>query len=71
MNGNNVVTLQEQSGAVVDMDTLGGSALEMSRSLDEMKVKIEIVQRFIKDVMIEGLDYGKIPFTDNRTLFQP
>ncbi len=57
-------------GALVDM-TGFDSASEMQRNLVEMKSKIDAVQRFVKEVMKEGLDYGVIPSTDNRTLFQP
>lgn len=58
------------NSALVDM-TGFGSASEMQRNLIEMRSKIDAVQKFVKEVMKEGLDYGVIPSTDNRTLFQP
>ncbi|MGL5512626.1 MAG: hypothetical protein ACRDBM_05220 [Sporomusa sp.] len=57
-------------GALVDM-TGFNSATEMQRNLVDMKAKIDAVQRFVKEVMSKDLDYGVIPGTENRTLFQP
>lgn len=67
------VTVINQSGgngALVDMSGFN-SASEMQRSLIEMKSKIDAVQKFVKEVMKEDLDYGVIPSTESRTLFQP
>ncbi|TWH48510.1 hypothetical protein [Sporomusa sp. KB1] len=67
------VTVLNQSagnGSLVDMASFS-SATDMQRNLIEMKSKIGAVQQFVKEVMVEGLDYGVIPYTENRTLFQP
>lgn len=70
MGNGEVATLQNQqtSGSLINMND---AADEMAIRLAEMKAKIDMVQKFIKGVMKKDLDYGEIPFTDNRTLFQP
>ena len=70
MIDNNVVALNQNNTEIVGFSG-GGSVVEMQRNLTEMKAKIDIVQQFIKGVMKDGLDYGSIPGTDNRSLFQP
>lgn len=70
MNEVTVVNPGASNGTLVDM-TGFDSASEMQRNLVEMKSKIDAVQRFVKEVMKESLDYGVIPSTENRTLFQP
>jgi hypothetical protein len=67
MGDMDLVVSQGQT-AVVEF---GVSAVEMQRNLADMKAKIDMVQQFVKSVMKEGLDYGAIPYTDNRSLFQP
>lgn len=67
LNGN--VTVLHKETAPVAFN--GNSALEMQRNLTEMKAKIDMVQSFVKDVMVKDLDYGEIPGTDSRSLFQP
>ncbi len=67
MNENNVVSIDSTSEIV----ELGGGVAEMQRNLMDMKAKIDMVQQFIKSVMKDGLDYGVIPYTDSRSLFQP
>lgn len=38
---------------------------------DEIKARIEELQRFVKSYMIEGEDYGTIPGTQKPTLYKP
>lgn len=38
---------------------------------DEIKTRIEELQRFVKSYMIEGEDYGTIPGTQKPTLYKP
>ncbi|MDF2571995.1 MAG: hypothetical protein K0R55_3599 [Sporomusa sp.] len=68
---NNVTVLapQQQSGALLDMDSSGAS--EMAIRLAEMTTKLDLVQRFFKQVMVKDLDYGIIPGTDKPTLYKP
>ncbi len=65
----NLAVVSRQTGEISLMGV--GSAVEMQRALDEMQAKIKLVQQFIKEVMVEGLDVGVIPGTDKRALFQP
>jgi hypothetical protein len=71
MNENNVTVLspQQQSGALLDMDSSGAS--EMAIRLGEMTTKLDLVQKFFKQVMVKDLDYGIIPGTDKPTLYKP
>lgn len=46
------------------------SASEMKIRLQEMKLKISLVQSFFRDVMVEGEDYGLIPGTEKPTLLK-
>jgi hypothetical protein len=49
-----------------------GSLTLMTAKLQEMKGMMSIVQEFVKDVMVEGTDYGVIPGTgDKKTLMKP
>jgi hypothetical protein len=64
----NLAVLSRQADVV---DISAGSALEMKRNLDELKTKLQLVQQFIKEVMVEGQDYGTIPGTDKPTLLNP
>lgn len=66
--GANIVSLNHQNEM---MNVTNGSLIDMKRNLDEMKAKIDMAQQFVKSVMRDGLDYGEIPYTENRTLFQP
>ena len=68
---NNVTVLvpQQQSGALLDMDSSGAS--EMAIRLGEMTTKLDLVQKFFKQVMVKELDYGIIPGTDKPTLYKP
>ncbi len=59
-----------QAGDFADISS-AGSAIEMKRNLDDLKAKLILVQQFIKDVMVEGQDYGVIPGTDKPTLLNP
>lgn len=47
-----------------------GSAQEMAARLTEMKQRLQLVQAFFKEVMVEGQDYGVIPGTDKPTLLK-
>lgn len=67
----NAVVIQGQGGSSSSLIDMSGSANELQRNLAELKFKIDAVQGLVKEVMQEGLDYGVIPGTDNRTLFQP
>lgn len=67
----NAVVIQGQGGSSSALIDMSGSANELQRNLAELKFKIDAVQGLVKEVMQEGLDYGVIPGTDNRTLFQP
>lgn len=71
MNDSNVTVLapQQQSGALLDMDSSGAS--EMAIRLGEMTTKLDLVQKFFKQVMVKDLDYGIIPGTDKPTLYKP
>ena len=68
---NNVTILspQHQSGALLDMDSSGAS--DMAIRLAEMTTKLDLVQKFFKQVMVKDLDYGIIPGTDKPTLYKP
>ncbi len=59
-----------QAGDLADISS-AGSAVEMKRNLDDLKAKLVLVQQFIKDVMVDGQDYGVIPGTDKPTLLNP
>lgn len=43
----------------------------MAMRLGEMKQKLELVQKFFKDIMIKDVDYGVIPGTPKPTLYKP
>jgi hypothetical protein len=64
-----VLAPQQQSGALLDMDS--GGASEMSARLADMKTKLDLVQDFFQNVMQKDLDYGTIPGTDKPTLYKP
>jgi hypothetical protein len=51
------------------MDSSGAS--EMAIRLGEMTTKLDLVQKFFKQVMVKDLDYGIIPGTDKPTLYKP
>lgn len=42
----------------------------MIYSLEQAKERISMLQSFIKDMMVQGVDYGIIPGTDKRCLFK-
>jgi len=50
--------------------TTAGSTQEMAARLTEMKQRLQLVQAFFKEVMVEGQDYGIIPGTDKPTLLK-
>ena len=68
MQDNNLALSTVQGGVVTINDN---SAFEMQNNLTELKSKINMVQQFVQSVMKVDLDYGTIPGTDNRSLFQP
>ncbi|WP_434642705.1 DUF3820 family protein [Thermoanaerobacterium thermosaccharolyticum] len=53
-----------------DLIETGTSPQEMSMRLAAMKQKLNLVQQFFKEVMINGQDYGVIPGTDKPTLLK-
>lgn len=64
-----ILAPQQQSGALLDMDSSGAS--DMAIRLAEMTTKLDLVQKFFKQVMVKDLDYGIIPGTDKPTLYKP
>jgi hypothetical protein len=66
----NVVTLaNQQPSSLMDMDS--GAAGEMAVRLAEMTSKLDLVQKFFKQIMVQDVDYGTIPGTDKPTLYKP
>ena len=47
------------------------SPKELQVRLNDMKQKVELLQSFFRNIMVEGQDYGKIPGTDKPTLLKP
>jgi len=47
------------------------TASQMAAKLADMRAKLDLVQRFFKEIMVENQDYGKIPGTDKPTLLKP
>jgi hypothetical protein len=71
----------EEKASVIDCDT--GEIVEyngiratpyqnsdMAFSLEQAKERISMLQNFIKDIMVDGVDYGSLPNTDKRCLFK-
>ncbi len=56
-------------GAIVDLEY--GSAADLRKKLDAMKLKLNLTREFFREVMQEGVDYGVIPGTDKPTLYKP
>lgn len=46
------------------------SNTDMAFSLEQAKERITMLQSFIKEMMVEGVDYGLLPKTDKRCLFK-
>lgn len=65
MDGN-LVPIEQQH----DIVEASISPQEMNLKLAEMKTKMQLVQKFFKDVMVKGQDYGVIPGTDKPTLYK-
>lgn len=59
----------ESTGAMVPFDAY--SAGEMALRLADLKSRMDVVQRFFREVMVEGQDYGVIPGTDKPALLKP
>lgn len=55
-------------GAIVDLEF--GSAADLRKKLDAMKMKLNLTKEFFREVMQEGVDYGVIPGTDKPALFK-
>ena len=43
---------------------------EMAARLNDMKIKLNLIQEFFKNIMVENQDYGVIPGTDRPTLMK-
>ena len=43
---------------------------DMAFSLEQARQRISMLQEFIKDIMVDGVDYGSLPNTDKRCLFK-
>ena len=69
MSNGALATTEQKSSGIMDMS--GGMSGEMAARLNEMKLKLSMVQNFMKEVMDEGFDYGIIPGTDKPCLFKP
>lgn len=72
----------EQKVSVIDAETgeiieySGGlekpcqSNSDMAFSLEQAKERISMLKDFIRDIMVDGVDYGSLPNTDKRCLFK-
>ena len=69
MGNGAMATTEQKSGGIMDMT--GGMSGEMAGRLNEMRVKLELVQQFFKGVMEKDLDYGIIPGTQKPSLLKP
>jgi len=49
----------------------GSNIHDMAVRLSEMKQKLDLVQKFFKDVMVKDVDYGVIPGTQKPSLYKP
>lgn len=49
----------------------GGNIHDMAVRLSEMKQKLDLVQKFFKDIMVKDVDYGVIPGTQKPSLYKP
>lgn len=45
--------------------------LRIANTVAELKANVQMVQHVMRDLMVPGTHYGKIPGTDKPTLFQP
>lgn len=66
-------TLTDAAGqsAGQSMTLHGASTAGMVMTFEQMRERVEALDRFFTGVMQEGTDYGKIPGTDKPCLFQP
>jgi hypothetical protein len=63
-------TMSESTAIEVRRDD--SAALAMVGTADEARARLEELQRFVKSVMVEGVDFGVIPGTgDKPALYQP
>lgn len=60
--------VQNQDGV---MHLEGSNIHDMAVRLSEMKQKLDLVQKFFKDVMVKDVDYGVIPGTQKPSLYKP
>lgn len=60
--------VQNQDGL---MHLEGSNIHNMAVRLNEMKQKLDLVQKFFKDVMVKDVDYGVIPGTQKPSLYKP
>lgn len=65
-----VVAVQQMGGSsgLIDLDY--GSAADLRKKLDGMKLKLDLTREFFREVMKEGIDYGVIPGTEKKTLYK-
>lgn len=68
MNNAAMTNPEQKSGGIMDMG--GSMSGEMAARLNDMKLKLSMVQTFMKEIMDEGFDYGIIPGTDKPCLFK-
>ena len=66
MDGN-LVPIEQQ----YDVVEASISPQEMNLKLAEMKTKMQLMQKFFKEVMVKDQDYGVIPGTEKPTLLKP
>jgi len=65
---NLIPTEQQREYAIVDASI---PPQEMNLKLAEMKTKMQLMQKFFKEVMVKDQDYGVIPGTEKPTLLKP
>lgn len=62
-------TSLQEYGTEIVVDA-SASPTDMARRLNDMKQMLGLVQRFFREIMVEGQDYGVIPGTDKPTLYK-
>lgn len=68
MDERNPVTIAATTEAVADLPI---SVEEFTRRLAWMKQKMELTQKFFKEIMVEDTDYGMIPGAEKPCLLKP
>lgn len=56
---------------IVDHSTGEITTFDPRRALDMIKAKVALVNSIHKEILVEGVDYGKVPGTDKDTLLKP